>query len=287
MYSTFKWSKRSLSRNRITRAYEPLQPFVFVELAKRFPATIFIDVGSNIGAYAVFATTAPSLSEIHAYEAAPAAFSELRENVRINALGSKVNCINLAVSSNRGVIEFEIAGAISGANCVATTSIHKNKIAETITVKAAPLDAEFTYRGQRIAVKVDVEGHEPEVLRGSRSLLTNNKVLLQIENYAVAGNEIAEDLSSIGYSNFLQLGPDQYFTNDPACFSDATVIDVIQRAAAVLIEDSKSADFSRSDGTRPIRRRLAAGALTLEISGTPAALLRKTKRFLCNRRNAE
>ena len=47
MYNSFMWGAPSASRNEILRSYEPIQPFLLLELSKHLAIDTFIDAVYN------------------------------------------------------------------------------------------------------------------------------------------------------------------------------------------------------------------------------------------------
>ena len=68
---------------------------------------------------------------------------------------------------------------------------------------------------QKIAIKIDVERSEMDVLRGSKELLEGNDCLIQLECENKNQKEVLEFLSKIGYANLNLKGDndDLYFAN--------------------------------------------------------------------------
>ena len=76
-----------------------------------------------------------------------------------------------------------------------------------------PLDEIFNKRRKNCFIKIDVEGHEKNVIIGSQNILKNNSCLLQVE---VSKNEELEEfdnlMKGLGYTlvNKIQ---DYYYSN--------------------------------------------------------------------------
>ena len=90
MYNEFQWTPASGERNRILRSLEPLQPYLLMDLACQAGATVFVDVGANIGAYSLFFSKLEGMSSIYAFEPSPLTFTELNRNVALNELGGRI-----------------------------------------------------------------------------------------------------------------------------------------------------------------------------------------------------
>ena len=232
MYASFAWTDVAEARNRITRRFEPIQPFLLLELARAAGSEAFIDVGANIGLYSVFLSSLPSIERITAFEAAPATFEALRAVVDANGLAARMDLRNLAVSASDAPVTFGIMGPVSGANGVVDTTIHKTaRFSGTITVASTRLDEALELRDRRICLKIDVEGHEAPVVAGAERTLAGNLCVLQIEAYGGETGAI-DALAALGFRRCFAAGPDIYMTNDPALFDADRLLGVFEATGA-------------------------------------------------------
>ena len=136
------------------------------------PATIF-DIGANIGYYAVqFARVACPPATVHAFEPVSAQAALLRENVGLNRLHNVV--INQAAVSDRAGAQriYVAAGSNTGQSSLARVSPHSEQV-DTVTVDEYCASRSIA----RIdLVKIDVEGHELQVLKGMAGMLRDGRV---------------------------------------------------------------------------------------------------------------
>ncbi|SMX24264.1 FkbM family methyltransferase [Boseongicola aestuarii] len=250
----FKWTTKSRSRNRLTNIYEPLQPYIITEFAKTIAPDVFLDVGANIGYYSVILNATP---EVHAFEPVALCYEELLENTR----PFPIHCHKVAVSNAIGEVDMAIVSDLSGANSVADTTIHADKnFSRTERVETNTLDKMFGFRGAKILIKMDIEGHELAAIEGAERLLMENQCLLQIEVYKP---EVAEMIESLGFRKLFKCGPDAYFANFKL---DQT--EVIEDALAEYLEDSKKPPLNRK------KIKLFRG-ISLELSERWVRLLKK------------
>lgn len=69
-------------------------------------------------------------------------------------------------------------------------------------------------QNERLAVKIDVEGHEEDVLRGMKNLLTHNTCVMLIESMPARFPTVSTLLHDYGYSIECALNDNNYiFTN--------------------------------------------------------------------------
>jgi FkbM family methyltransferase len=132
---------------------------------------VFLDIGAHLGEYVLHAAArVGATGEIHAFEPHPEICEILRQNIALNALqGVKVS--QAAVCDIDGSVEFAIfaepsVSSIWKQKAQATTPIH------TIEVPSVTLDTYWEGNEKKVdLIKVDVEGSELLVLKGSQSLL--------------------------------------------------------------------------------------------------------------------
>lgn len=272
MYDRFKWTNASFRRNELTQEYEPLQPFFLNTLAELGRCETFIDVGANIGAYSLFATSIPTVRRVFAFEADRETFDELNRNVQLNNLEQRVEVRPNAVSDAIGTLTFGSVGHLSGANSVVSTSIHDgSKFRDRYAVEATTLDHMFAGSSLgTVALKIDVEGHEAAVLEGGKSMLLANPAVMQIECYDESDGETRNRLDLLGFKQITAIGPDHYFTNIDSLRDLASVIATYERAVGDMI-----AYYHRD---KPVT--VQGGNFRLEVIGKSAELARRLKRLV-------
>jgi FkbM family methyltransferase len=276
MYDQFRWTNLSARRNRLTMEYEPVQPFFLLALAEAAEARTFVDVGSNIGVYALFATLVPSVTNIVAFEPNAEAARELRANIALNRLGGRIEVDERAVSNGRGILTFGIVSRFSGANSVVDTSIHnRSNFHKELQVEAISLDDLFDKgAASPLCLKIDVEGHEAEVLEGARGSLRNSEAVIQIEEYDGVGNGGAGILDELGFSCVTAIGPDRYYSNMERFRDPAKVVKVYERALAQLIA------YNHSDKAVLLKR----GDFALQLTGKSATVARELAKRIAGKR---
>jgi FkbM family methyltransferase len=236
MFNRYKWSALSVARNRFTARYEPVQPFLFCAFASALEVEVIFDIGANIGQYSIFASQIPTAKEIHAYEAEEAAFSELVQNINLNGLQFMVKPHCIAVSSQNGEVDFAVAKPMAGNNAIAATSIHRTAIYQEIRkMPCVALDATHDISTRKLCFKIDVEGHESDVIKGAGRLLEKNTCIAQVEVYQDA-ETVTQFFKSHGYQKIFSAGVDHYFTNAPRFKESAEVVTVIEQSMAEIIQ---------------------------------------------------
>lgn len=239
MFRNFLWTKNSTSRNQLTERYEPVQPYLFLEMIKLCRCTKVFDIGANIGAYSVFAASLESVDVVYSYEAAPMSYSELSNNIKLNNFENKVKCQQFAVSNEDGDVSFMIASELSGINCIKGATFHNEGLySDEISVPAVTLDSSHKMVNERLAFKIDVEGNEEAVLQGAEALLTNNQCFIQLEDYQTDNRDIDLFLEKLGYESFLQVKNDKYYCKKETSFDLNKYREFISHTLSSLVSNS-------------------------------------------------
>ncbi|MET3961926.1 FkbM family methyltransferase [Marmoricola sp. OAE513] len=179
---------KAFKKNQIAKAvHEPFGPAFGHDLEARFlhgylsPGDVVIDVGANAGQYAAVIEDAVGRESLTLLEPLP----DLAATLRQRFPGVRVE--NLAASDVAGAATIRIP-SIEGReyNTRATLNDHTEPGqggSREVAIVTEPLDSvvERLGLGRIDLVKVDVEGHEPEVVRGARRTLSAPDVLLLME----------------------------------------------------------------------------------------------------------
>jgi len=160
--------------------HEPLTRSVIASLLK--PGSVVIDVGANIGYYTLLAAgrVGPK-GHVHAVECSPDTLALLRNNVKRNNL-QNVDIYPVAASNVRGELTLNVS-AIG----LSLFELHSNwsKVARTggtVTVPSMPVD-ELVHSTVDV-VKIDAEGADLDVLKGMSRILSENKNISVIVEWA-------------------------------------------------------------------------------------------------------
>ncbi|QPI62911.1 FkbM family methyltransferase [Vreelandella venusta] len=208
----FLYTAASISRNKITAEHEPVQPFFFLSFLEFANVEVVLDIGANVGLYSLASTIPKNVRCVYSFEPDEASYRELEKNIALNCLSSVILPFQFAISNSNGNLSFGTFSPMSGVNSVINTSIHNSAVFSEISdVPAITLDEIEGISGKVLGIKIDVEGHELEVIDGAKNLLVSSPTVIQIEHYV--GSCIDETLRKIGYFCFLIAGHDHYFTN--------------------------------------------------------------------------
>lgn len=275
MLSRLKWTDAAKGRIAILNQYEPIQPYLLQELSREICADIFLDIGANIGAYSIMMAHLPTIQEVHAFEPMSQTYSQLQLNIAQNAYASKIKTHQIALSDQAGTKAFGVISELSGANCIIDTSIHpEQKFTQRVNVRTSELDSVLNISQRVISIKIDVEGHELQVLRGAAQTLTNNRCIVQIEDYQAENNGQITFLLNSGYKWLFNVGPDNYFSNMPQ-WREGTLVRAFSAASSTMIFENFAA--LNDQKTLPVRIRLPLG-ITIEAAGAIAQGLRAIRK---------
>ncbi len=145
-----------------------------------------VDIGVYRGVYSL--KLSQNFNQIHAFEPNPLLFPYLNNNLK--KIIKNINLYNLALSDKSGETELKLP--------VRSDSIFKDNIEELYQLGAASIHPENEFENfEKVHVKVDkldniliknigfikidVEGHELEVIEGARETIVKDKPILLIE----------------------------------------------------------------------------------------------------------
>ena len=170
------------------------------------PGSRVVDVGANIGVYALpWAAANPGVT-VYAFEPNPTVHARLARNVALNRLGARVRLYSEALSDRAGTATLYGSDDMSSLN----QGVNAGRQAAPIDVPLVRLDDVLGEEGAPVSlVKIDVQGHELEVLRGAEAVISRHRPALILEHednlYRSASeagqrkNDLAALLSRLGY----------------------------------------------------------------------------------------
>jgi FkbM family methyltransferase len=172
-----------------------------------FRQSVF-DVGANIGLYSWCALDASPSLQVVLFEPDPRNFSLLKETARTwHANHAHLYCN--PVSDECGIAWFSrdllssAAGTLDQGN-LPFAQMHYQQQEEIIEVRKFQLDDLYGKEGilPPGLVKIDVEGHELEALRGASRTLEEFRPVLFVESFAEKSALLQEFLRNYGYTFF-------------------------------------------------------------------------------------
>ena len=164
---------------------------------------VVLDVGANLGCFALTLARLRPDCEIHAFEPSPATCRRLEANLQRNA-ATRVKAQPFALGKESGHSRF-----VDNRQSAALSRLVLNEdhaATDTIQVEVSTVDHFLDSIGDPPVafMKIDVEGFEADVLRGAERTLTTRRCqagLVEIctENFAQTGSSV-DDLSAVLHS---------------------------------------------------------------------------------------
>lgn len=169
--------------------------------------SVFIDVGSNIGQYICMAEKVLKHENIYAFEPNPILFNRLKK------IFSKVNIFDIAFSDTNSSASFKIPSSNDiEYNARGTLNVNFKEDNETqsqlLVVKSQKMDTFCEEKKiEKInLIKIDVEGHELNVINGALKTIKKHLPILIIEieqrHHQQNIKEIINYVKEMGYSCF-------------------------------------------------------------------------------------
>lgn len=149
------------------------------------PGDIFIDIGSNIGWYTCLASNyVGNKGHVISFEPNKMIHERLKENIAINNKNN-ITIYNTALSNVTG----ESFLLRANKNNIGTSKITNSKDGNIEKISTITFDDFYNERLCNIkiaAIKIDVEGHEMEVILGMQKTLEQNKItniIVEVNDY--------------------------------------------------------------------------------------------------------
>ena len=201
-----------------TCANDQLATLLVTKMCK--PKKYFIDVGAHIGSIISGVIQHDSSIRIIAIEAAPDKATRLRKKF------PTVEIYQYALGDSEGEVPFFINNKRSGYSSLLQPTIQNESNTTQIKVLMTRLDS-LVSASEIDVVKVDVEGAEFEVFRGSECLLKKNRPTVMFESGPYANNELGfakgdlwQWLTERGYAVLI---PNRVAHDDPGLSKDGFI----------------------------------------------------------------
>lgn len=155
---------------------------------------VALDIGANVGNHSLF--FAEMFRRVYAFEPNPHVFELLKINGSFACRKGNVECRNLGLSNVDARLSLRVDRSnFGGGSVVADPAVAR---ADDVGIEVRRLDSLEELKDEDIAfVKIDVEGHELQVLEGARETLARKRPIVSFEQHAseiVDGSSPAIDL---------------------------------------------------------------------------------------------
>lgn len=146
------------------------------------PGTAVVDAGAFIGLHSLYLASV-CRCKVYAFEPQPMVFSVLVQNIQQNNLGRDVHPTCIALSASSGITKMAVPKDYNiwkNPGGLGIVDDHfSNPELQLISTPRSALDS---FQLQNVSLmKVDVEGHEMEVLSGSHDLIWESRPVLVVE----------------------------------------------------------------------------------------------------------
>lgn len=200
----------------IFKEYETTEVKALSNYFKKFKITNFIDVGANCGFYTFyFAKKFPSIN-VFSFEPNNDAFEKLNKSYHRNYGNIKI--FNFGFSNTNSILKMRSLKKNNHIQSGGSTINHKKVLLNSEVVYDASFkigDEVLDIKNNTIAIKIDIEGHELNALKGLKNTLLKNKTILQIEIFNENYYQVDNFLKSLNFKQISQVEKNKnfYYTN--------------------------------------------------------------------------
>ena len=171
-----------------------------------------IDIGANFGLYTITLGKMPEIQSVIAFEPVNRNFNQLCGNVFANRLDSKVTAHRCALGASDATETIHIDPKSTGVARLDLATSHRNAavFSESEAIQIRRGDDLLSRPESAVFMKIDVEGHGAEVLKGLERFLASSHGLIQIET----DSDDAETFDILDHHHWHfshRIGGDNYF----------------------------------------------------------------------------
>jgi FkbM family methyltransferase len=189
------------------RRFEWRELKLMIDACRRLAPAIFLDVGANIGLYSCVLGRHKLVPSIIAFETDRENFARLQANIGLNSLADVIEARHAAAGDASGLVRL-----VPSDRANRGMSRIEPGASDGYEVASVALDAAVPVRDATIALKIDVEGYEAQVLTGAEQLLSRNGGFAQIEaREDAAAASVTERMASFGWRFLERYGLDLRF----------------------------------------------------------------------------
>lgn len=176
--------------------------------------TVFVDIGANIGVFSLVAAQNPNISKIYSFEPDLESFEYFVRNIERNN-STRIIPHNHAISEYIGEATLSKTLGHSGASrIVSSESEISNTFTSISVVNHEFLNSVLGFTEQKYFVKIDVEGHEIEVLKTLKNAHFFRSItdfFVEFDNEFGRVSEVEKFLIENGFAEFSRWGKDSHW----------------------------------------------------------------------------
>ncbi len=192
----------------VSENYEPEQVKFFFQLLQNNVCSVFVDIGAHWGYYSMLMAKQTRLKplDIHAFEPDRINRYQLYANLFLNKLEQIVKVYDCGLSDHNGQASFyNYHEGNRGRSHISAQGMS--------SIEVRCIDNILSITDKVIGIKIDVEGHESNVVAGMTELLRNNRCILQIESFEDVLPRLSMQLKEAGYKHIKCIESDHYYSN--------------------------------------------------------------------------
>jgi FkbM family methyltransferase len=178
-----------------------------------FRPDIFLDIGANIGLYSCILLRNTCVPRAILFEPDRNNLIHLRANLLINDLLNLTEVHGVALGEAAGFHHL-VPGKIDGG--FSRIVVEGDVTEPGYDVQVVRLDDVISLSGLKLAIKIDVEFCECNVLAGMQSTLRRNQCIVQIEGFENARDKVISMMTAAGYNLVAAFAPNFVFENTRA-----------------------------------------------------------------------
>ena len=189
--------------------FESLEINYLIEKININKINFFLDIGANCGYYSLTIGKNVKNILVIAFEPNQEAFYKFSKSLDINSdLSKKINLNNFGLSNVSRKLKMQTMVKFGyqqtgGAGVTNNDTILKSHDSFVADFKIG--DEYLNLRDEKLSLKIDVEGHELNVLEGINKTLVSNKCVLQIEIFEKNFNSVNNYLLAMGYKKIYEV----------------------------------------------------------------------------------
>ena len=194
--------------------YENDQLNLVFDLISTYKVNTFFDIGAHSGIYSLVIANKFHNIEIHSFEPIKFSFDKLNKNILINKNVQNINTYNFGLSNSNSILNMKAYNKnnfiqLGGFGVIKKGDKLQNNYLTKATFKKG--DDYFRFKNKTIFLKIDVEGHEMNVLDGIIKLIKNNKVIIQIEIFPENYGLVKKKLKRMNFDELKKINSDYFF----------------------------------------------------------------------------
>ena len=184
------------------------EPVTIEWIAGFRPGEVLVDVGANVGMYTIWAAKTRE-ARVFAFEPEALNYALLNRNIFRNGLSGRVRAFCVALSDRAGIGELHLSKFMAGGS--------SHSLNERVDPYHRPASPEFTQGCVSATldglvrdgvvpapqhIKIDVDGFEPQVIRGAAQTLRSDSVrsmLIEVNQSLPDHMAMVADLNGLGF----------------------------------------------------------------------------------------